>query len=473
MEIQAAVSSSTIEVYHDDVNDDINEGYDEPPSLATSMTQKKVVNNSFYDAESFRASIRRQNRFVSATMLVIAGMFIVAYFIMGLSFTPSNIGIFGDESSMKGGSGEVGLDADNGVTQSIVDKEVIELEKSEGKLEGEITVFDKMEEHDNVGKHSWVEDKDWWKDHAPDIDVSSMTHEQKKEYTKMIEKAKNLTRRCEKHPEDEKCQISLTKIQEKLAHQSAVIDPIQSEIVKEFTIIEQVRHDETSFTQGLSYCENGWLYETTGLRGQSKVRRINPDTFDVDTSVDLEPRYFGEGSTCYTDADGNMQLITITWTSQTGFIYNPATLQRHSEFKYQTTPPGNEGWGITYDQSNQEFIVSDGSHFLYFWDRDTLTQKRQVVVTRFDGREQNQLNELEFIDGLVCCNIWHSDHIVCVSPVSGKSVREYDMSSLWPSNERGDSENVLNGIALGHDHILLTGKQWDRMYKIKFPDWEI
>jgi glutamine cyclotransferase len=408
-------------------------------------------------------------------MLVIAGMFIAAYFIMGLSFTPSNIGIFGDESSMKGGSGEVGLDADNGVTQSIVDEEVIELEKSEGKSsEGQaITVFDKMEEHDNVGKHSWVEDNNWWKDHAPDIDVSSMTHEQKKEYKKMIEKSKNLTRRCEKHPDDEKCLISLTKIQEKLAHQSAVINPIQSEIVTQFTIIEQVRHDETSFTQGLSYCENGWLYETTGLRGQSKVQRINPGTYDIDASVDLEPRYFGEGSTCYTDADGNFQLIAITWTSQTGFIYNPATLQRHREFKYETTPPRHEGWGITYDSSNQEFIVSDGSHFLYFWDRDTLVEKRKISVTRFDGREQNQLNELEFIDGLVCCNIWHSDHIICVSPVTGKSVRDYDMSSLWPSNERGDSENVLNGIALGHDHILLTGKQWDRMYKIKFSDWEI
>jgi len=64
-------------------------------SSSTSMSQKKVVNNSFYDAEGYRASIRRQNRFVSATMLVIAGMFIAAYFIMGLSFTPSNIGIFG------------------------------------------------------------------------------------------------------------------------------------------------------------------------------------------------------------------------------------------------------------------------------------------------------------------------------------------------------------------------------------------
>ena len=108
------------------------------PSVEESVTQKNVVNNSFYDAEGYRASIRRQNRFVGASILVIAGIFFAAYVIMGLSFTPSSIGIFGDESSMKGGSGEVGLDADNGVTQSIVDEEVIGLEKSEGKTEGHI-----------------------------------------------------------------------------------------------------------------------------------------------------------------------------------------------------------------------------------------------------------------------------------------------------------------------------------------------
>ncbi len=30
---------------------------------------------------------------------------------------------------------------------------------------------------------------------------------------------------------------------------------------------------------------------------------------------------------------------------------------------------------------------------------------------------------------------------------------------------------MLNGIALGKDHVLLTGKRWDRMYKVTFPDW--
>ena len=41
------------------------------------------------------------------------------------------------------------------------------------------------------------------------------------------------------------------------------------------------------------------------------------------------------------------------------------------------------------------------------------------------------------------------------------------MSSLRPSGERG----VLNGIALGKDHVLITGKKWDRMYRVTFPDW--
>ena len=46
-----------------------------------------------------------------------------------------------------------------------------------------------------------------------------------------------------------------------------------------------------------------------------------------------------------------------------------------------------------------------------------------------------------------------------------------DMSSLWPASQRPGNTNVLNGIALGNDHVLLTGKRWDRMYKIDFPDW--
>ena len=45
------------------------------------------------------------------------------------------------------------------------------------------------------------------------------------------------------------------------------------------------------------------------------------------------------------------------------------------------------------------------------------------------------------------------------------------MSSLYPSKERESSEAVLNGIALGSDHVLLTGKLWPHSYKVRFEDW--
>ena len=120
------------------------------------------------------------------------------------------------------------------------------------------------------------------------------------------------------------------------------------------------------------------IYETTGLYRQSKVRIINPDTFAVEKSVDTDPQYFGEGSTFYRDKDGNARLIEITWREQTGFIYDAETLEKLQEFKYTTsTGTGHQGWGITYDAKKQEFIVTDGSSFLFFWDRDTLKEKRR------------------------------------------------------------------------------------------------
>jgi glutamine cyclotransferase len=145
----------------------------------------------------------------------------------------------------------------------------------------------------------------------------------------------------------------------------------------------------------------------------------------VELSVNMDSQFFGEGSTFYRDGNGNGRLIVLSWREQTGFIYGTKKLRKLKEFKYTTTSPSHEGWGITYDASKEEFVVSDGSEFLYFWDRDTLDVKRMVTVTRLNGNKQDKLNELEYIDGLICCNIWYSDVIICVNPVTGKSVREY------------------------------------------------
>jgi len=83
--------------------------------------------------------------------------------------------------------------------------------------------MDLIKNHDMVGKHNWVEDKDWWKKHAPDMDVSNMSEEQASEYYKLKKKEERLKKRCERHPDD-KCKdggkvvTDLDSIREKLAH---------------------------------------------------------------------------------------------------------------------------------------------------------------------------------------------------------------------------------------------------------------
>ena len=82
-----------------DIDSEYGERTLEPQTVTRGSTMDK---NEFY-----QTSVRRQNCFFGGSMLMFAGLFVVAYFYMGLSFTPSNIGIFGDESAMKGSAGKL------------------------------------------------------------------------------------------------------------------------------------------------------------------------------------------------------------------------------------------------------------------------------------------------------------------------------------------------------------------------------
>lgn len=98
----------TAEEYHgsppsSNNNLDLDSEYGEQtlePQTVTSSTKSSIKNNDFY----YKKSVRQQNCCFGLGMISFAGLFIAAYFFMGLSFTPANIGIFGDESAMKGGS---------------------------------------------------------------------------------------------------------------------------------------------------------------------------------------------------------------------------------------------------------------------------------------------------------------------------------------------------------------------------------
>lgn len=254
-----------------------------------------------------------------------------------------------------------------------------------------------------------------------------------------------------------------------------------------YDVLATYPHDPNAFTQGLTYF-GGRLYEGTGLNGASELRELEMTpqgksaiTGNILQSTKLDEKYFGEGIAHYHDADGNERIIQMTWQEQTGFIYDAKTFEKLKEFRYETKT--NEGWGITYDASKREFIVSDGSDYIFFWDRDTLHEKRRVQVTlrqllnngdgddgeetKISKRPVQHINELEMVDGLVFANIWYQDVLVAIDPVDGQVVKVYDFSKLY--TKRSPDADCFNGVSVSDkkDELLVTGKNWPSMYRIK------
>mmetsp|Transcript_25819 Transcript_25819/g.40036 ORF Transcript_25819/g.40036 Transcript_25819/m.40036 type:complete len:327 (-) Transcript_25819:76-1056(-) len=234
----------------------------------------------------------------------------------------------------------------------------------------------------------------------------------------------------------------------------------------DYKVISEIPHDPKAFTQGLTYA-GGYLYESTGMEGQSQVRRLDPKTGDVLASVDIPAEMFGEGITVF--GEKRDKLIQLTWKHQVGFVYNITTLEVIKQFKFDTAT--KQGWGITYNPDQRELIVSDGSDWLYFWDEDTLKETRRVRV--WNPRKKSQrlalLNELEFIDGKLFANLWYRDFIVSFDPANGALLNMYEFEQLWPKDERPEDADCFNGISLSdvRGEYFMTGKLWPTIYRLK------
>mmetsp|Transcript_7454 Transcript_7454/g.8191 ORF Transcript_7454/g.8191 Transcript_7454/m.8191 type:complete len:385 (-) Transcript_7454:1354-2508(-) len=266
------------------------------------------------------------------------------------------------------------------------------------------------------------------------------------------------------------------------AEQNTVIDNIvPHQVVTKsdgvmYETIDKIYHDSSHFTQGLTYSRTSdRLFESNGLYRKSTICQLNPNTGVIIKCTHMDDQYFAEGMQVYggqNDDPNDEKLIQITWKKRKGFIYNATTLERIQEFDFSTT--NNEGWGICFDEMNNEFIVSDGSNYLHFWDVDTLEEKRRIEVKKLDGSALFEINELEFVNGKVLANIWYEDVLVVIDPVSGLCESEYDFSKIWPSFERSKSRaDVFNGISISKDDgiIYVTGKKWDRMFKVILNDF--
>jgi glutamine cyclotransferase len=227
------------------------------------------------------------------------------------------------------------------------------------------------------------------------------------------------------------------------------IDPV----TYRYHVVKSYPHDKHAYTQGLVYDE-GFFYEGTGQQGQSTLRKVEAETGKVISQVNLDGSLFGEGVALLGD-----RIYQLTWTTKVGFVYDKKTLSQINKIYYQT-----QGWGLT--TMDNKLVMSDGTNVIWFLDAD-FNVLSSVEVWDNKGIVDS-LNELEMIDGELWANIWQTDHIARIDPLSGKVLGYVELADILPREDRSPETDVLNGIAwdAANKRLFVTGKYWPRLFEI-------
>ncbi|MBL4677070.1 MAG: glutaminyl-peptide cyclotransferase [Mucilaginibacter sp.] len=247
-----------------------------------------------------------------------------------------------------------------------------------------------------------------------------------------------------------------------------VLLPAKAPEELKFTVEKVFPHDTSLYTEGLIY-DNGEFYESSGgyaqppagvpADGQSKLVKTNLQTGKILRQKMIDPKVFAEGFVVI----GN-KLTMVTWKEKIGYAFDAKTFELKNTFNNNV---GVEGWGMTYD--GNKVYMDDSTNRIWFLNKDTFQQTGYVDVYDETGAV-NEINELEYIDGMIYANVYNKDVILVIDPKTGAVVQRADMNSLYPEAQRNPEANVLNGIAYDKatKRIFVTGKKWNKLFQVKF-----
>jgi len=222
-------------------------------------------------------------------------------------------------------------------------------------------------------------------------------------------------------------------------------------------------HDTQNYTQGLTFWK-GELFESTGdpnQTGSSMIAKIDLQTgkpMQKGSTVfkkQLDASKFGEGM-----AIVNNEIFQLTWKNQQCFVYDLNSFELKKEFAYS-----GEGWGLCTD--GKQLIMSDGTERITFRDPKNFQTIRTIEVYTDQG-PLPQLNELEYIDGLIYANIYMTNFVAVIDPTSGSVLALIDAANVVAA-AKGNGE-VLNGIAYNAltGKTYMTGKYWPKLVEVSF-----
>lgn len=252
--------------------------------------------------------------------------------------------------------------------------------------------------------------------------------------------------------------FNITKTNGEVIAQDATLVVYAKNTPKKFTyqVVKEYPHDPKNFVQGFQL-DGNTIYESVGQNGESNLQKYTLGTTSKLNAVPQPIEVFSEGSTILGD-----KVYQLTWQNRKGFIYNKNTFSTIGEFNYPNSM--TEGWGLTYD--GRHLIASDGSKNLYFLDPLNTEKVYRYISVASDSEIFNNLNELEYHNGRIYANVWQKPIILEINPENGEVMGIIDLTELVQKNTRG-TDDVLNGITFKGENMLVTGKNWNRIYELK------
>lgn len=227
---------------------------------------------------------------------------------------------------------------------------------------------------------------------------------------------------------------------------------VEAEVIEEYPLINR------SFVQGLEYDnDNDSLLLSNGKYGDSELIRFTSGYTNISQKIDLDDKYFGEGLTVVND-----KIYQLTWKENTVFVYDKNTFKKLNSYHLDS-----EGWGVCSHKNN--LIVSDGSDKLQFFDSNDFHKIKEDLSVTYNGEKLKGLNELECVKDKIYANVFGDDNIYRIDIITGEVDLVVNTDKIDKSSY-SDHNDVLNGIASvpGSNDLIVTGKNWYSLYKIRF-----
>jgi len=244
----------------------------------------------------------------------------------------------------------------------------------------------------------------------------------------------------------------------KVITQDATINVFAKSPEKNLTyqVVAEYPHDANNFTEGF-YLDGNTIYESVGLQNQSKLLKYTLGSATNSKEVKQPDDIFSEGISSV----GN-KIFQLTYKNRKIFVYDKNSLELLNEYPMPNQMV--EGWGMTTDGKN--LITSDGTKNIYFLNPENPSQLKRYISVAGNTEVYDSINELEYYNNSIYANVWQKPIILKIDPKTGEVLGKFDFSELTKQNTKGE-DDVLNGIAFKGNNMLVTGKNWSKIYEVK------